>query len=65
MGQAGFTPRVIIPIVQRPFLASVNKGSIFNAEDLMVDIGHDKPNYRGSLIIVPTPIGNLGDLSVR
>lgn len=25
----------------------------------------DSPSYRGSLVIVPTPIGNLGDLSVR
>ena len=31
----------------------------------MVDIGEEKPTYRGSLVIIPTPIGNLGDLSMR
>ena len=31
----------------------------------MVDIGEGRPSYRGSLVIVPTPIGHLGDLSVR
>ena len=31
----------------------------------MIDIGQDRPSYRGSLVIVPTPIGNLGDLSIR
>ena len=29
------------------------------------DIGTEAPSYRGSLVIVPTPIGNLGDMSVR
>ena len=24
-----------------------------------------RPSYRGSLLIVPTPIGNLGDISLR
>ena len=28
------------------------------------DIGK-KPSYKGSLMVVPTPIGNLGDLSLR
>jgi hypothetical protein len=34
-------------------------------EDNTVDIGVGKPSYKGSLVIVPTPIGNLGDLSLR
>lgn len=25
----------------------------------------DRSNYRGSLVIVPTPLGNLGDISLR
>ena len=31
----------------------------------MIDIGVGKPSYRGSLVVVPTPIGNLGDISLR
>ena len=43
-----------------------NASSIFtDPEDTIVDIGEERPSYRGSLVIVPTPIGNLGDLSVR
>ncbi len=39
---------------------------IYNGEDNIVDIGETKrPSYRGSLLIVPTPIGNLGDMSLR
>ena len=34
-------------------------------EDTIVDVGDERPSYKGSLVIVPTPIGNLGDLSVR
>ena len=31
-----------------------------------MDIGENKrPTYRGSLLVVPTPIGNLGDMSLR
>lgn len=33
-------------------------------EDRTIDIGK-KPSYKGSLMVVPTPIGNLGDLSLR
>jgi hypothetical protein len=33
-------------------------------DDLDKDLGK-KSNYRGSLIIVPTPLGNLGDISLR
>ena len=40
--------------------------TIFNdPEDTMIDIGVGKPSYRGSLVVVPTPIGNLGDISLR
>ena len=49
----------------RTFATSAESRSIYDTEDLMVDIGQEKPSYRGSLVIVPTPIGNLGDLSVR
>lgn len=39
---------------------------IFNSEDNIVDIGETKrPTYRGSLLVVPTPIGNLSDMSLR
>ena len=49
-------------------MSTANKfsSSIFvDPEDNTYDIGTDKPSYRGSLVIVPTPIGNLGDLSLR
>ena len=52
-----------------PFDSSRNEryaSSIFtDPEDNTIDIGDERPSYRGSLVIVPTPIGNLGDLSVR
>ncbi len=39
---------------------------IYNGEDKIVDIGETKrPTYRGSLLVVPTPIGNLSDMSLR
>ena len=44
---------------------SLSSSTIYNAEDLTIDIGKEKPSYRGSLVVVPTPIGNLGDVSVR
>ena len=35
-------------------------------DDSVLDIGEKKQQqFRGSLIIVPTPLGNLGDLSLR
>ena len=43
-----------------------NKSTIFDnsEESSFIDIG-EAPSYKGSLVIVPTPIGNLGDISVR
>lgn len=42
------------------------ESSIFvDPEDHTIEIGGSKPSYKGSLVIVPTPIGNLGDLSLR
>mmetsp|Transcript_4366 Transcript_4366/g.7374 ORF Transcript_4366/g.7374 Transcript_4366/m.7374 type:complete len:207 (-) Transcript_4366:1450-2070(-) len=44
------------------------QSSIFvDPEDNIIDIGLDdgKNLYRGQLIVVPTPIGNLGDISLR
>lgn len=50
----------------RLFSNSRFESSIFvDPEDNTIDIGNDKPSYKGSLVIVPTPIGNLGDLSLR
>ena len=43
------------------------ESSIFLDEDNVIDL--DKygktPHYKGSLVIVPTPIGNLADVSLR
>ena len=44
------------------------QSSIFvDQEDNTIDLIDDdsRPKYRGSLVIVPTPIGNLGDISLR
>ena len=47
-------------------LPRMRMSSIFDTpEDQTIDIGNEKPSYKGSLVVVPTPIGNLGDLSVR
>ena len=49
------------------YFSTNNRGSsIFDLdeESSFIDIG-EAPTYKGSLVIVPTPIGNLGDLSVR
>ena len=55
----------VVPLFNKPLrLFSTGGSSIFDAHDLTIDIGA-APAYRGSLVIVPTPIGNLGDLSVR
>ena len=34
-------------------------------EDNTIDLSDTLPHYRGSLVVVPTPIGNLGDISLR
>ena len=36
-------------------------------EDNTITLDEDDkgPSYKGSLVIVPTPIGNLGDISLR
>ena len=31
----------------------------------MIDLNDEPLSYKGSLVVVPTPIGNLGDLSLR
>jgi hypothetical protein len=50
----------------RPFANSRFESSIFvDPEDNTIDISDSKPSYKGSLVVVPTPIGNLGDLSLR
>jgi len=37
-----------------------------NPEDNVIDLDYDKKqSYRGSLVVVPTPIGNLGDMTLR
>jgi hypothetical protein len=60
-----FAPR-LIPKPLQFFSNSRFESSIFvEPEDNTIDIGNDKPSYKGSLVIVPTPIGNLGDLSLR
>ena len=53
-------------LVPFPPVRRFSSSSIFdnNEESSFVDIG-EAPSYKGSLVIVPTPIGNLGDLSVR
>jgi hypothetical protein len=59
-------PPKLIPLPLRFFSNSRFESSIFvDPEDNTIEIGNDKPSYKGSLVIVPTPIGNLGDLSLR
>jgi len=55
------------PLLQmRHFSTSKFESSIYiDPADNTIDISDNKPSYRGSLIVVPTPIGNLGDLSLR
>ena len=44
----------------RPF------AQIYSAEDNYIDVGERQTQkYRGSLIVVPTPLGNLNDISLR
>lgn len=39
---------------------------VWDEEDRVIDVGEQRRQaYRGSLIVVPTPLGNLGDLSLR
>ena len=50
-----------------PLNSKQYQSSIFVEEDNVIDLDkYDQtPNYRGSLVIVPTPIGNLGDVTLR
>lgn len=45
----------------------VSKSSLFQDDPTIIDIddGRQASPYRGSLLIVPTPLGNLGDMSLR
>jgi 16S rRNA C1402 (ribose-2'-O) methylase RsmI len=36
-----------------------------DVEDNTITLNEEKQAYKGSLVVVPTPIGNLGDLSLR
>ena len=48
------------------FVALKCFSQIYSASDNTIDIGDvKKPSYKGSLIIVPTPLGNLSDMSLR
>ena len=39
---------------------------IWDDQDRIIDIGEQKKQqYRGSLLVIPTPLGNLGDISLR
>ena len=49
--------RSLVPV--RSFSAK-----FLSEEDIIVDVG-DAPTYKGLLVLVPTPIGNLGDMTVR
>lgn len=62
-------------IKQRFFKKSINsfyefsekttpKAKIYQEDDLVFDIGNPE-KFRGMLIICPTPIGNLNDISIR
>ena len=40
--------------------------TIFTPSDSIIDVGErPKDKYRGSLVVVPTPLGNLNDMSLR
>lgn len=61
---------ILNPIVPRFHFSSSSRfqSSIFvDPEDNTITLGEEdkEPSYRGSLVIVPTPIGNLGDISLR
>lgn len=47
-----------------PFLPFTSFSSFMSPMDEVIDIGEKKKSF-GSLIIIPTPIGNLRDLSIR
>lgn len=57
-------PQKLIPQLIQVFRFS---SSIYTTEDNVIDLDklEQTPNYSGSLVIVPTPIGNLGDVTVR
>ena len=41
-----------------------DKKDFYDEHDLIINIG-EKETYKGMLIICPTPIGNLNDISIR
>lgn len=62
-------PRRVITLLRplnRPFTSTSFKSSIFvDIDDNTLTLNEEKQSYKGSLVVVPTPIGNLGDLSLR
>jgi hypothetical protein len=59
--------RSLTKVPVRPSWRLFSKSSIFQDEPTIIDIdqGRQANAYRGSLLIVPTPLGNLGDMSLR
>ncbi|CAI2359775.1 unnamed protein product [Moneuplotes crassus] len=55
------------PVLFRPFCTKYteDEGSFYYTEGDTITVTDTMPKYGGSLVIVPTPIGNLKDMSLR
>jgi 16S rRNA (cytidine(1402)-2'-O)-methyltransferase len=56
------------PILRKNFcnegFPKFTRSDIFDEDDLIINIG-DKEKFKGLLVICPTPIGNINDISLR